>query len=132
MSFSRFRGKTVLLNFWATWCPPCRREIPLLERLAQPHGRQDLQVLAVAMDRDGRSIVQSYLNKLGIRHLDVFLDPLEAVATSNPAKVGQVPFVLYGMPVSYLIDHDGVVIGYFPGEADWTSEPAQRLLDHVM
>jgi hypothetical protein len=84
------------------------------------------------MDREGRSIVQSYLNKLGIRHLDVFLDPLEALATSDPAKVGQVPFVLYGMPVSYLIDRNGVVIGYFPGEADWMSEQGRRLLDHVM
>jgi len=129
---SHYHGRTVLLNFWATWCPPCRWQLPTLERLAQNRDRRNLEILAVSVDREGAPIVQPYLKKLGIKHLEVFVDPHEAVAYSDAEKYGQVPFALYGMPISYLIDRKGVVVGYFPGAADWTSEAGQRLLEHVM
>jgi thiol-disulfide isomerase/thioredoxin len=129
---SRYQGKTVLLNFWATWCPPCRWQLPTLERLAQNRDRRKLEVLAVSVDKEGGSAVKPYLKRLGIKDLEVFVDPHEAVAYSDIKKYGQVPFALYGMPISYLIDRQGVVIGYFPGAADWTSEAGQRLLEYIM
>jgi thiol-disulfide isomerase/thioredoxin len=128
----RTRGKVVLLNFWASWCRPCTREIPSLERLARMRDHSKLVVLAVAMDRGGREPVERFLNDHRIATLDVFLDPAESIATFNLANPNHAPFLLYGLPISYLIDRHGGVAGYFAGEADWTSQPAQRLLDHYL
>ena len=128
----RTRGKVVLLNFWASWCRPCMREIPTLDRLARMRDQSKLEVLAIAVDRGGHAPVERFLSDHGIAALDVFLDPAKSIATFDPANPNRAPFMLYSLPISYLIDRRGGVIGYFPGEADWTSEPAQRFLDHYL
>jgi thiol-disulfide isomerase/thioredoxin len=129
-TFAAFLGKVVLVNFWATWCPACRTELPLLDRLQESAGRKDLQVVAISMDRDGRAKVAPFVRGLNLRHLDIYLDPegriVRAADDDNPA----VPFGRFGMPISYVIDRDGRIAGYVAGEADWTTEAARRLLDY--
>lgn len=130
--FSRFRGKVVLLNFWATWCPACRTELPILDRLQQNMGSNDLQVVAVSVDRGERGIVERYVRELKIRHLAIGLDPDGRIAHSQGSKDTNAPFALYGMPISYVINRSGGVEGYMMGEADWSSEPARHLLDYYI
>lgn len=124
---ARSLGKVVLVNFWATWCPPCRRELLALDRLAAGRDRSKLDVKAVSIDRGGREAVEPFLRKLGVRHLEVLVDPGGALASPDREETGAA-FALYALPISYLVDPTGSVVGYFPGEADWTSAEAAALL----
>ena len=122
-----FRGKVVLVNFWATWCPSCRTELPILDRLAG-NGRADLAVIAIATDRD-RSLVAPFVKKLKLRHLTIGFDR-GLVARAGASDGVDTPFALYGMPISFLLGVTGQVEGYITGEADWLSVEASRLFDY--
>lgn len=130
--FSRFRGKVVLMNFWATWCPACRDELPALDRLQQSMGRNGLQVIAVSVDRGDRRAVERNVRDRGIRNLAVFADPDARIAHSEGSGDRKAPFALYGMPISYVISRSGDVQGYVLGEADWSSDAARNLLTYYL
>lgn len=125
------RGKIVLLTFWATWCPPCREELPLLERLQQILGADDVEVVAVSVGRQGKSAVQAFLGRLGVQRLKPFLDPNGTVGV-RIGEDGISPFVLYGMPISYVIDRQGRPAGYITGGVDWVSPESLALLRHFI
>lgn len=131
-SFAKLRGKVVLLNFWATWCPACRIELPILDRLQRTMGGADLQVIAVSVDRGDRKVVERFTREQQIRHLTVGLDPDGRIAHSPNSADKNAPFALYGMPISYVINRSGNVEGYMVGEADWLSDPAVKLLNYYM
>lgn len=124
------RGSLTLINFWAVWCPACIRELPILERLHLAGAEQKVRVLAISVGRDDRAKVLRYLQKLAIRRLPIYLDPDGAVAFSDRQNPRKAPFALYGMPISYLLDHEARIVGYLPGEADWSSPEAARLFDY--
>ena len=128
LDLASFRGKVVLVNFWATWCPACRTELPILDRLAG-NGRADLAVVAITTDRD-RSLVAPFVKKLKLRHLAIGFDPGGLVARAGASDGVDTPFALYGMPISFLLGVTGQVEGYITGEADWTSIEASRLFDY--
>lgn len=131
IELNAFLGKAVLLNFWATWCPPCRRELPQLDRLRQLIRPEALAIVAVAIDAAGRPAVASFLKRSKITHLQAYLDPQGRVA-KRIGEDGPSPFVLYGMPISYVIDRQGLVAGYITDEVDWTSADALSLLRYYM
>jgi thiol-disulfide isomerase/thioredoxin len=128
LDLAALRGKMVLVNFWATWCPACRTELPILDRLAG-NGRADLAVIAVATDRD-RSLVSPFVKKLKLRHLAIGFDPGGLVARAGASDGIDTPFALYGMPISFVLGVTGQVEGYITGEADWLSIEAGRLFDY--
>jgi thiol-disulfide isomerase/thioredoxin len=128
LDLTSLRGKVVLVNFWATWCPACRTELPILDRLARG-GRADLAVVAITTDRD-RSLVAPFVKKLNLRHLPIGFDPGGLVARAGASDGIDTPFALYGMPISFLLGVTGQVEGYLTGEADWTSVEASRLFDY--
>ncbi|WP_244432004.1 TlpA disulfide reductase family protein [Rhodopseudomonas sp. B29] len=130
VTFDAFRGKVVLVNFWATWCPACRTELPSLDRLQQAAGGRDLQVIAVSLDLQGSAVVAPFLRKLNIRQLEIYLDPEARIARAANDDNPGVPFGRYGMPISYIVDRVGRIAGYLVGDADWTSDGARRLLDY--
>src|SRR5258708_5683255 len=78
LSLADFRGKVVLLNFWATWCVPCVEEMPSLNNLQAKLGGKDFVVVAISTDRQGLSIVEPFLDKLGVHNLGTYLDPSHA------------------------------------------------------
>ena len=117
----------VLVNFWATWCPACRTELPMLDRLAES-GRNDLVIIAVSTDHN-RSLVPPFVKQLKLRRLTIGLDPGGLVSRVDAGEV-DTPFALYGMPISFLIGVTGQVEGYMTGEADWLSADASRLFDY--
>ncbi|GIW40156.1 MAG: thioredoxin [Candidatus Binatia bacterium] len=120
---SAFRGRVVLLNVWATWCAPCREEMPSMERLHRRFSRDGLTVLAVSQDEQGRTTVEPYVRELGLT-FPVLLDPRGEVARK---------FGVTGYPESFVIDRDGKVVLHHVGFQDWSSPPAveffRRLLD---
>jgi thiol-disulfide isomerase/thioredoxin len=128
LDLASFRGKVVLVNFWATWCPACRTELPILDQLAV-NRRADLAVIAIATDRD-RSVVAPFVKQLKLRHLAIGFDPGGLVARAGASDGLDTPFALYGMPISFLLGVTGQVEGYITGEADWLSVEARRLFDY--
>lgn len=100
----------------------------MLERLSRIEGA-DIDVAPVSVDRGGKSAVAPFLERLGVAHLLSFLDPEGRIATP-PFETREAPFILRGMPISYVIDPRGRVVGYITGEVDWTSPDGAALLRH--
>ena len=123
---SAYRGKAVLLNFWASWCPPCRRELPILRRLQARATREPFVVVPVSLDKSVAT-VKTYLDRLGLADLATFIDA-EGTVASGPKSTKPTPFPLYGMPMTYLLDREARSVGYLVGEADWTSPEGLELL----
>ncbi len=123
---STYRGKAVLLNFWASWCPPCRRELPILRRLQAKATREPFVVVPVSLDKSV-AIVRTYLDRLDLADLATFIDA-EGTVASGPKSAKPTPFPLYGMPMTYLLDREARSVGYLVGEADWTSPEGLELL----
>lgn len=123
---SAYRGKAVLLNFWASWCPPCRRELPILRRLQARAAREPFVVLPVSLDKSAATVT-AYLKRLGLVDLSTFIDA-EGVVASGPKSAEPTPFPLYGMPMTYVLDREARSVGYLVGEADWDSPAGLELL----
>lgn len=120
VSVRNFRGTVVLVNFWATWCAPCLKELPSLDRLQAHFNSEPFQVVAIAADPRGPVVAQQYLDKLEIKNLRLYTDPkLRFTAAIGGANV---------LPVSILFGRDGSEIGRIVGEADWSSPEALALI----
>jgi thiol-disulfide isomerase/thioredoxin len=131
LAFNAFRGKAVLVNFWATWCPPCRVELPRLDALQQTNPQQSLEIVAVSIDQKGRPAVADFMRRLNLTHLRPFIDP-DGLIAKQAGSDAPTPFVLWGMPISYIIDREGRLAGYITGEVEWTSEQGRAFLDYYV
>lgn len=109
-SLADFRGKTVLLNIWATWCVPCREEMPTLDRLQGELGAPDFEVVALSIDRGGVAAVRPFYAETGIKRLGIYIDR----SGGATQKLGVV-----GIPTTLLIGRDGREIGRFVGPTEW-------------
>lgn len=123
VALADFRGSVMLVNFWATWCSPCVRELPSLDRLQARLGGEGLLVLAINQDRRGSEVAGPFLKKLGVNQLVVFLD--------DRMRLGRALGVR-GLPWSFLIDRDGNVIGELAGYAKWDTPEGLALIRHYM
>ncbi|MDA1089803.1 MAG: TlpA disulfide reductase family protein [Proteobacteria bacterium] len=110
LTLSDFQGKLVLLNIWATWCVPCRREMPTLDRLQAKLGGPDFEVVALSIDRGGVEAVNKFYNEIAIKNLKTYID--SALKATRTLKV-------VGLPTTLLIDNDGREIGRLVGPAEW-------------
>ena len=110
LALTDFKGRVVLLNVWATWCSPCRKEMPTLDRLQAKLGGKDFEVVALSIDRDGPDVVRKFFKEIGVRNLALYIDPtMEA----------QSKLQLVGVPTTLLIDRDGREITRYTGIAEW-------------
>ena len=114
-----YRGKTVLLNFWATWCPPCVKELPALDRLNAELAGDNFEGVLVSIDRGGARVFKPFLEKLGI-------DRPRSAADSKAALMRA--FKAPGLPTTYLIGPDGIIKGRLVGDAEWDSAAAKKLI----
>ena len=119
LSLADFRGKLVLLNIWATWCAPCREEMPALDRLQAELGGDRFQVVALSVDVQGAPIARRFYEEIGIKALPLYVDP-----TAKAAFTFNVP----GLPATLLVDRAGREIGRHLGAVKWDSpEVVERL-----
>lgn len=116
-----FRGQYVLLNFWATWCGPCKRDMPSLDRLQAELGSKDFHVLALSQDRTGTDDVKDFFTEYELAKLDLYIDASGASSRKFSAT---------GLPFTVLLDPQGQLIGAMLGPAEWDSEEAVTLLSH--
>lgn len=123
VSLADFRGRVVLLNFWATWCVPCIKEMPALDRLQASLGGGDFQVVALSQDRDGVPAVVRFYEKYEFGNLGIYVDPKGELAR---------PFAIGVLPTTVLIDRDGNAVGQLIGEAEWDAPEAQALIRHYL
>jgi thiol-disulfide isomerase/thioredoxin len=105
-----WRGKVVLINLWATWCVPCREELPSLDRLQARLGGKDFSVVAISLDRNGADAPKRFLDSSKLTHLQLFMDP-KGESTSR--------LTAQGLPTSLLIDREGREVARLAGAAEW-------------
>ena len=118
VSLSEFTGKIVLVNLWATWCAPCVREMPSLERVQSRLGDK-IAVVAISEDHGGSKIVEPFIDKLELKSVKIYLDPKSTVERA---------FKVQGLPTSFLIDREGRVLGRVEGAAEWDAPKLLRVL----
>jgi thiol-disulfide isomerase/thioredoxin len=124
---SDWRGRTVLVNLWATWCVPCRKEMPALDRLQGRLGGADFEVVAVNIDTRDPEKPRDFLKAADLTRLDYFSDP-KAKVFQDLKEVGRA----LGMPTSVLVDGKGCEIATIAGPADWSSDDAVKLITAAM
>ena len=122
-----FQGKTVLLNLWATWCVPCRKEMPALDALQTRLGGDKFEVVAVNIDTRNLDKPKAWLQEVGIKQLGYYADPSAKVFQDLKA-VGKA----FGMPTTLLIDPQGGELGTLAGPAEWASEDAIKLIEAAL
>ena len=110
LTLANFKGKAVLLNMWATWCPPCRKEMPTLDRLQATLGGPGFEVVALSIDRDGSASVRTFYDEIQIRSLPIYVDP-SADAMQKLSIVG--------VPTTMLIDASGREVWRHVGPETW-------------
>jgi thiol-disulfide isomerase/thioredoxin len=118
-----WRGKVVLLNLWATWCLPCRKEMPALDRLQRDLGSDRFEVVAVSVDRTGLQGARKFLDETKVEKLALYADGTARMGSALRAA---------GLPVTILIDREGREVGRLLGPAEWDSEDAKRLIRSVL
>ncbi len=124
MTLSERAGKTVLLNLWATWCAPCREEMPALDALQKELGGEKFEVIAVNVDTGDDVKPKKFLAETGIEALGYYRD--NTLALFNDLKKRGLAL---GLPVTLLIDDEGCLLGHMNGPADWAGADAKRLIE---
>ncbi len=122
-SLADFTGKVVVLNIWATWCVPCRKEMPALDRLQGALGGPDFSVVPLSLDRSGIDTVAKFYDDIGVRNLPIYVD------TSGKAvrELGAV-----GLPTTLILDRAGLEIGRMVGPAEWDSPEVAEFLKPII
>ena len=122
-----WRGKTVLFNLWATWCVPCRKEMPALDALQGKLGGPEFAVIAVNIDTRDAEKPKAWLKEVGISRLGYFADT-SAKVFQDLKEVGKA----FGMPTTLLLDPNGCEIATLSGPAEWASEDALKLISAAL
>ncbi|MDX2265489.1 MAG: TlpA disulfide reductase family protein [Hyphomicrobiales bacterium] len=123
LSLRDWRGKVVVLNLWATWCAPCKVEMPTLDRLQATLGGEDFEVVALSLDRAGPDAPRRFFEQIGARSLGLYID--QSGAAGFKLKAG-------GLPVTIVIDREGREVARLAGTAEWDSPEAVAWLRGVI
>jgi thiol-disulfide isomerase/thioredoxin len=122
-ALSDFAGEIVVLNFWATWCAPCRKEMPSLDALQAALGDRGLEVVAVATGRNAPDAIRRFFDETGVTHLHPYNDPRMDLARG---------MAVLGLPVTVILDREGREIARLTGEADWNGPAARAVLEGLL
>ena len=117
--FAEWKGRVVLLNLWATWCAPCRKEMPDLDKLQAELGSDKFEVVAISVDRSGVNGAKKFLGEVGVAKLALYADPTAKLASE---------LKVLGLPATLLIDAEGREVGRLLGPAEWAGDDAKALI----
>jgi thiol-disulfide isomerase/thioredoxin len=121
VSLSKFTGKVVVVNFWATWCAPCLKEMPSLNRLQEKYSGKGIEVVAISTDRNGAQVPKNFLARQELKHLKAYHDTKNEMISALRIR---------GLPTTVILDQAGNEVGRLEGPAEWDSpEVAQTLLN---
>lgn len=123
LKLSDLKGKVVVLNFWATWCPPCREEIPSMIKLNKIMTGKPFQMVAVSIDEDGKPAIDSFFQTSGFSELPAYIDP-----DSRAAKT----YGITGVPESFIINKNGMVVKKFIGPLEWDSPDVTVFIEGLL
>ena len=126
MTLADRAGKVLLVNLWATWCAPCRKEMPALDALQKEAGGDDFEVVAVNVDTGGDEKPKKFLGEIGIENLAFYRD--DTLELFNTLKRRGLAL---GLPVTLLVDREGCLMAHMNGPAEWAGEDARRLVAAV-
>jgi cytochrome c biogenesis protein CcmG, thiol:disulfide interchange protein DsbE len=121
-SLAEYRGKVLLLNIWATWCPPCRVEMPSLERLQRQLAGTDFRLVSVSIDSDDSTVVGRYAHELGLTF---------EILHDRPGAIREI-YQTTGVPESFVIDRDGAIVKKVIGPAEWDSPVNETLIRRLL
>jgi thiol-disulfide isomerase/thioredoxin len=118
-TLAQFQGKHVILNFWATWCAPCRKEMPMLAELQDEFGGDTFEVVTIATGRNEITGIRRFFDEMEVTNLPLYLDPRQKLAR----EMG-----VLGLPVTLVLNPEGQEIGRMIGDAEWNSESAKAIV----
>lgn len=129
LTLADFAGKKLLVNFWATWCAPCREEMPYLDAIQAQYGGEDFEVVAISLDigSDGPTAAQNFLDEIGAGNLALYADPSYKVFERLRNEA-----VTLGLPATVLIDDTGCEIAVLQGPAHWNSDDGKRVIETLL
>ena len=119
LNLSDWQGKWVVVNFWATWCAPCRKEMPMLAELQDEFGGEDFEVVTIATTRNPPQAMQAFFEEIGVTNLPLHRDPGSTLARE---------MAVLGLPVTVILNPEGDEIARLRGDADWASDSAKAML----
>ncbi|WP_300516864.1 TlpA disulfide reductase family protein [Aliiroseovarius sp.] len=120
---AEYRGQVVVVNFWATWCAPCRKEMPALDALQRELGGEDFQVVTIATGRNKLPAIRAFFDEAGVSALPILLDPRQKLARDMG---------VLGLPATVLLNREGEEVARMVGDADWNSDSAKAILRSLM
>jgi len=126
-SLVALQGKTLLVNLWATWCVPCRKEMPALDRLQQQLGGRDFEVVAINIDQRNLDRPKRFLDEIGVKAFAYYADP-DAKVFQDLQKIGRA----LGMPTTLIVDAQGCELAHLAGPAEWDTPDAVALIKAAM
>lgn len=122
-NLAAFKGKVLLVNIWATWCPPCVHELPALNRLQKRFQDKPFKIIPLATDRKRKAYVERVFTRLNLDALDLYLDPWNAAETAFPLDV---------LPANFIIGPDGKALAYLRSAVDWDSPDADKMINRYL
>jgi len=118
-----WKGKYVLVNFWATWCAPCRKEMPGLDALEAKFGGDKFQVVTIATGRNTLAGIRKFFKEVNVTHLPILLDPNQRLARD---------MTVFGLPATMILNPEGQEIARLRGDAEWSSESASAIIEALL
>jgi peroxiredoxin len=122
ISLADYRGRVVLINVWATWCPPCGQEMPSMQRLYEKFKGENFEILAVSIDSEGREVVAPFMRKMNLT-FPALLDPGETIIPL---------YGITGVPESFIVDKDGILVEKIVGPLNWATPEVFSLFKDLM
>ncbi|MGJ8603604.1 MAG: TlpA family protein disulfide reductase [Marivita sp.] len=123
LTLEQYEGKWVLLNFWATWCAPCRKEMPMLSELQTEFGGDAFAVVTIATGRNPPPAMKSFFDEIGVDNLPLYRDPKSGLAR----EMG-----VLGLPITVILNPEGQEVARMRGDADWASDNAKAILRTIL
>ncbi len=119
LSLEKYRGKYVVLNFWATWCAPCRHEMPMLSNLQSEFQGDRFEVVTIATGRNSLTGMRKFFDEISVDNLPLYRDPRQKLARE---------MAVLGLPITVILDPEGLEIARLIGDAEWDSDSAKAII----